>query len=148
MPICEPPENVDCKETRIAYGCYSNKRRNPLTDAVFLHPLYQMGRLMDTTVINWHDWWFLMDEKIRLAPHQQIEPLQTHYSYDKILSVSRESQSYAHQPLLESIYWDHTSAWSHLPNPVRKFDISQDRINLFGRDKGYLLCPARSALLS
>ena len=36
ISLCEPPNNVDCKETRIAYGCYSNKRRNELSDAVFL----------------------------------------------------------------------------------------------------------------
>jgi hypothetical protein len=36
MTVCESPNNIDCQETRIAYGCYSNKRRNQLTDSVFL----------------------------------------------------------------------------------------------------------------
>jgi hypothetical protein len=30
------PNNIDCSETRIAYGCYTNKRRNQITDACFL----------------------------------------------------------------------------------------------------------------
>jgi hypothetical protein len=30
------PNLVDCSETRIVYGCYTNKRRNEITDACFL----------------------------------------------------------------------------------------------------------------
>jgi hypothetical protein len=31
------PDNIDCCETRIVYGCYTNKRRNEITDTCFLN---------------------------------------------------------------------------------------------------------------
>ena len=30
------PDSIDCSTTRIAYGCYCNKKRNQITDASFL----------------------------------------------------------------------------------------------------------------
>jgi hypothetical protein len=37
LPLVQLPENIDCNETRLVYGCYTNKRRNAITDACFLN---------------------------------------------------------------------------------------------------------------
>jgi len=37
VSIVPLPDDIDCCKTRIVYGCYTNKRRNEITDACFLN---------------------------------------------------------------------------------------------------------------
>jgi hypothetical protein len=97
MPICEPPQNIDCKETRIAYGCYSNKQRNQLTDAVFLRyvtcnsPAYDDFRDACSDILllkgivtkqgkdvgeDFHKvlWAFCGDDNLSVGTHTKVDP--------------------------------------------------------------------------
>jgi len=44
------PENIDFTQTRLVYGCYTNKKRNIITDACFLNFVMCNNPIMDSNI--------------------------------------------------------------------------------------------------
>jgi hypothetical protein len=50
ISLVELPSNMDCSETRIVYGCYTNKRRNTITNACFLNYVMHNNPKMESDI--------------------------------------------------------------------------------------------------